>query len=206
MRLFFVLLLIFAVTCVFFHQDVFADGSLSDTGHKSLIALWGDYNNADKEQERHQGRIRTFVSERNRYISLANDLKGRGSGSLGSLQTIMISSLSSATQTTLANTVGLTLRAFLSAYGSSSLASAVDSAISTASSYHSSAESAYNNTNRTPEYNSANSAIEAWYENGRAADHYNDHVSPGGYLIATPAPEGPTDINFPKFECPGPCT
>ena len=206
MRFLFFLLLVFAVTCVIFDQDVFTDGSLSDTGHKSLAALKADYNNAKLEQERFQGRINSYVSERNRYISLANDLKGRGSGSLGSLQTILISSLSSATQTTLANTAGLTLRAFLSSYGSSSLASAVDSAISTAATNHSAAESAYNNANRTPEYGSANSAIEAWYENGRAADHHNEHVSPGEYLLATPSPDGPSDINFPTFECPGTCT
>ncbi len=145
MRFLFSFLLVFAVTCVFFHQDVFTDGSLSDTGHKSLAALRADYNNSEKEQDRFQGRINSHVSERNRYIGLANDLKGRGSGSLGSLQTIMISALSSATKTTLANSVGLTLRAFLSAYGSSSLASVIDSAISTAATYHGTAESAYNN-------------------------------------------------------------
>lgn len=146
MRFLLSLLLVFAVTCVFFHQDVFTDGSLSDTGHKSRAALEADYKNAEKEQKRFQGRINSYVSERNRYIGLANDLKVRGGGSLGSLQTIMISSLSSATKTTLANSVGLTLRAFLSVYGSSSLAGAIESAVSTARSNHGSAESAYNNT------------------------------------------------------------
>ena len=216
MRFLLSLLLVFAVTCVFFHYDVFTDGSLSDTGHKSLTELEADYKNSEKEQERFQKRIDSDVSERNRYIGLANDLKVRGGSSLGSLQTTMISSLSSATKTTLANTVGLTLRAFLSAYGSSSFAGAIESAVSTARSHHGSAESAYNNTNRTDDddtymegydrFDTANSAIEAWYENGLAADHRNVHVSPGEYWNATDPPNGPTYIKWPGFECPGPCT
>ena len=72
MRFLLSLLLVFAVTCAFFHQDVFTDGSLSDTGHKSVDALKADYTNSEKEQDRFQGLIDGYVSERNRYIGLAN--------------------------------------------------------------------------------------------------------------------------------------
>ena len=216
MRFLLALLLVCAVTCVFFHQDVFTDGSLSDTGHKSLKALEADYNNSEKEQERLQNRIDAYVSERNRYVALANDLKVMGGGKVGSMQTILISALTGSSHKSLAAAVGLTTRAFLSAYGTSSLASAADSAISNANQLHASAEWAYNNTNRTDDddtyedgydrFDSANSAIEAWYENGIAADHHNYHVSPNERLNATDAPNGPTDLNLPWFECPGTCT
>ena len=173
--------------------------------HESEQYAKDDVENAEKEQNRLQGIIDEYISERNRYIALANDLKGRGSGSLGSLQTIMISSLSSATKTTLANTVALTLRAFLSAYGSSSLASAVDSAISSASSYHGSAQYLYNNPTRLIGYDAANSAIEAYMDGSAATDHYNTYHSSQSINPPNP-PIGPSSINFPKFECPGPCT
>ena len=202
MRLFLSLLLILTVTCVFFHQDVFTDGSLSDTGHKTLRAIWADYENSKSEQKRLQGRVDTYEEERNRYINLANDLIGADNSSVASMHSIAVSALSSSYKDKIASRLGLTAQAVLNLYGSSSLESTIESFISTAHNYDSSAWSVYNNTNRTPEYNTANSAIEAWYENGRAADHYNAHVSPGEYLIATPPPEEPSDIKWPSFSCP----
>ena len=173
---------------------VFADGD-----------PWTDRENAMLEQDRLEKLITEYLRERDRYVSLADDLKGRGSGSLGSLQTILISSLSSATQTTLANTAGLTLRAFLSSYGSSSLASAVDSAISTASTYHGMATYLYTNPTRLNGYNAANSALEANMKARAATDHYNAHHS--SQSINPPSePTEPNDLNLPTFECPGPCT
>ncbi len=164
-----------------------------------------DIDNAKSEQERHQKVINEYVSERNRYIALANSLKGMGSGSLGSLQTTLISSLSTANQTSLANTLALSVRAFLSIYGSSSLSSAVDSAISSASSYHGSAQYLYNNPTRLVGYDAANSAIEAWNKGGQATDHYNRYHSSQS-KNAPSAPVGPGNINLPTFECPGACT
>ena len=202
MRLFLVLLLIFAVTCVFFHQDVFTDGSLSDTGHKTLRAIWADYENSKSEQERFQGRVDAYEEERNRYINLANDLIGADNSSVSSMHSIAVSALSSSYKDKIASRLGLTAQAVLNLYGSSSLESTIESFISTAKTNEDSAWSAYNNTNRTPEPNSANSAIEAWYENGRAADHYNAHVSPGEYLNAKSAPEEPSDIKWPSLSCP----
>ena len=202
MRLFLALLLLFAVTCVFFHQDVFTDGSLSDTGHKTLRAIWADYDNSKSEQERFQGRVDAYEEERNRYINLANDLIGADNSSVSSMHSIAVSALSSSYKDKIASRLGLTAQAVLNLYGSSSLESTIESFISTAKNYEDSAWSAYNNTNRTEGYDSANSAIEAWYENGRAADHYNAHVSPGEYLNAKSAPEEPSDIKWPSFSCP----
>ena len=88
MRLFLLLLLLFAVTCVFFHQDVFTDGSLSDTGPKRLKALEADYENSKLEQERFQGRVDAYEEERNRYINLANDLIGADNSSVSSMHSI----------------------------------------------------------------------------------------------------------------------
>ncbi|RKU21582.1 hypothetical protein C6499_21520 [Candidatus Poribacteria bacterium] len=188
MRFLLVLLLISAVTCVFFHQDVFTDGSLSDTGHKTLKALEADYKNSESEQKRLQGRVDTYEEERNRYINLANDLIGADNSSVSSMHSIAVSALSSSYKDKIASRLGLTAQAVLNLFGSSSLESTIESFISTAKTNDGSAWSAYNNTNRTAGYDSANSAIEAWYENGRAADHHNAHVSPGEYLIGTPPP------------------
>ena len=189
-------LLVSLLCCV-----VVSDVSAHGTDQNAL----DDIANAQSEQDRLQGIINEYIGKRDRYISLANDLKVRGGGSLGSLQTTMISSLSSATKTTLANTLGLTLRAFLSIYGSSSLASAIDSAVSDASSYHGSAQYLYNNPTRLRGYDAANSAIEAWDDGGKATDHYNAYHS-SQPRNGPSAPIGPGNINFPKFECPGPCT
>ena len=202
MRFLLVLLLISAVTCVFFHQDVFTDGSLSDTGHKTLKALEADYKNSESEQKRLQGRVDTYEEERNRYINLANDLIGADNSSVSSMHSIAVSALSSSYKDKIASRLGLTAQAVLNLFGSSSLESTIESFISTARNYEDSAWSAYNNTNRTEGYDSANSAIEAWYENGRAADHHNAHVSPGEYLIGTPPPDEPSDIKWPSFSCP----
>ena len=202
MRFLLVLLLISAVTCVFFHQDVFTDGSLSDTGHKTLKALEADYKNSESEQKRLQGRVDTYEEERNRYINLANDLIGADNSSVSSMHSIAVSALSSSYKDKIASRLGLTAQAVLNLFGSSSLESTIESFISTAKTNDGSAWSAYNNTNRTEGYDSANSAIEAWYENGRAADHHNAHVSPGEYLIGTPPPDEPSDIKWPSFSCP----
>ena len=177
MRFLLVLLLISAVTCVFFHQDVFTDGSLSDTGHKTLRAIWADYDNSKSEQKRLQGRVDAYEEERNRYINLANDLIGADNSSVSSMHSIAVSALSSSYKDKIASRLGLTAQAVLNLYGSSSLENTIESFINTAKNYEDSAWSAYNNTNRTEGYDSANFAIEAWYENGRAADHYNAHVS-----------------------------
>jgi hypothetical protein len=140
MKYIFTIGLLLSLVCCFVVSDVAA--------HAPDAHAETDIDNALLEQNRLQGIINEYIDKRDRYISLANDLKVRGGGSLGSLQTTLISALSSSTKTTLANTLGLTLRAFLSIYGSSSLASAIDSAVSNASSYHGSAQYLYNNSTR----------------------------------------------------------
>ena len=182
--------LLLSVVCCFVVYDVSAD---APDAHAQT-----DIDNAKSEQDRLQGIIDDYIRKRNRYIALANTMKGMGSGSLGSLKTTMISALSTVQKTTLADTLALTVRAFLSIYGSSSLASAIDSAVSDASSYHGSAQYLYNNPTRLNGYDAANSAIEAWADGSAATDHYNTYHSSQSKNPPNP-PIGPGNIIFPMF-------
>ncbi|MYB92782.1 hypothetical protein F4054_13395 [Candidatus Poribacteria bacterium] len=164
-----------------------------------------DIRNATSEQERHQKVINEYIIDRDRFISLANDLKVVGGGAVGSLKTILVSTLTTTNHDKIATAFGLATRTVLSIYGSSSVASMIDSAISNANSYHGSAQYLYNNPTRLIGYDSANSAIEAWHKAGQATDHYNAYHSSVSENAPSP-PIGPGNINLPQFECPGPCT
>lgn len=164
-----------------------------------------DVDDAAKEQKRLDDLVDDYIIKRNRYIALANDLKGRRSGSLGSLQTILISSLTTKIHESLADTVGMALRTFLSGYGTLSLADAVDSAISTANTYHGMATYLYSNPTRLEGYSSANSSSEAYMDGCAATSHYNRYHT-SREINPPNLPTDPTDVNLPSFECPGTCT
>ena len=197
MKYIFTIGLLLSLVCCFVVSDV----SAHDPHEHSMV----DIRNAAKEQKRLNDLVVEYIIERNRYISLVNDMKVIGGGKVGSMQTILISSLSSAMKTTLANAAGLTVRAYISANGTSSLADAIDSAISSANTYHGMATYLYSNPTRLHGYDAANSALEACMDGRKATAHHNAyHTS----LSENPPnlPTDPTDVNLPSFECPGTCT
>ena len=197
MKYIFTIGLLLSLVCCFVVSDV----SAHDPHEHSMV----DIRNAAKEQKRLNDLVVEYIIERNRYISLVNDMKVIGGGKVGSMQTILISSLSSAMKTTLANAAGLTVRAYISANGTSSLADAIDSAISSANTYHGMATYLYSNPTRLDGYDAANSALEANMDGREATDHHNAyHTS----LTENPPnrPTDPGDLDLPWFECPGTCT